>query len=148
MSVFDGSLESVCTAWRKAVRRIWRIPWRTHNNMLPIIAGVMSPDLMFAKRSINFINYSMFSNNIVIKTITRMGMASCHSRIGANTRHLHACFGMNASNVDSYWKRYVDSNSIEVYRGKADSTKIPYYRPNMYTFRVVISQLHTSFPVF
>ena len=111
MSVFDGSLESVCTAWRKAVRRIWRIPWRTHNNMLPIIAGVMSPDfLMFAKRSINFINYSMFSNNIVIKTITRMGMASCHSRIGANTRHLHACFGMNASNVDSYWKRYVDSN--------------------------------------
>ena len=37
-------------------------------------------------------------------------MASCHSRIGAITRHLHACFGMNASNVDSYWKRYVDSN--------------------------------------
>ena len=51
-----------------------------------------------------------YSNNIVIKTITWMGMASCHSRIGANTRHLHACFGMNASNVDSYWKRYVDSN--------------------------------------
>ena len=38
-------------------------------------------------------------------------MASCHSRIGANTRHLvHACFEMNASNVASYWKRYVDSN--------------------------------------
>ena len=36
MSVFDGSLESVCTAWRKAVRRIWRIPWRTHNNMLQL----------------------------------------------------------------------------------------------------------------
>ena len=59
--------------------------------MLPIIAGVMSPDLMFAKHSINFINSAMFSNNIVIKTITRMGMASCHSGIGANTRHLHAC---------------------------------------------------------
>ena len=52
----------------------------------------------------------MFFNNIVIKTITVMGMASCHSRIGANTRHLHACFEMNASNVASYWKRYVDSN--------------------------------------
>ena len=32
------------------------------------------------------------------------------NRLGANTRHLHACFVMNASNVDSYWKRYVDSN--------------------------------------
>ena len=53
MSVFDGSLESVCTAWRKAVRRIWRIPWRTHNNMLSMIAGVMSPDLLFAKRNNN-----------------------------------------------------------------------------------------------
>ena len=58
--------------------------------MLPIIAGVMSPDLMFAKRSINFINSAMFHNNIVLKTITGMGMTSCHSRIGANTRHLHA----------------------------------------------------------
>ena len=37
-------------------------------------------------------------------------MACCHSRIGANTRHLHACFEMNASNVVSYLKRYVDSN--------------------------------------
>ena len=38
-------------------------------------------------------------------------MVSWHSRIGANTRHLvHACFEMNASNVASYWKRYVDSN--------------------------------------
>ena len=59
------------------------IPWRTRNNMLPVIAGVMSPDLMFAKRSINLINSAMFSSNIVIKTITGMGMASCHSRIGA-----------------------------------------------------------------
>ena len=38
-------------------------------------------------------------------------MASCRSTIGANTRNLHACFEMNASNVVSYWKRYVDSNS-------------------------------------
>ena len=34
----------------------------------------MYPDLMFAKCSINFINSAMFSNNIVIKTITGMGM--------------------------------------------------------------------------
>ena len=37
-------------------------------------------------------------------------MASCHSRISGNTRHLDACFEMNASNAVSYWKRYVDSN--------------------------------------
>ena len=55
---------------------------------------------MFAKRSINFINSAMFSNNIVIKTVTGMGMAI--AAIGANTRHLHACFEMNASDVVSY----------------------------------------------
>ena len=52
----------------------------------------------------------MFSNNIVLKTITAMEMASCHSRIGANKRHLRACFEINAPNVASYWKRYVDRN--------------------------------------
>ena len=33
--------------------------------------------------------------------------ASCHSIIGTNTRHLHASFEMNVSNVASYWMRYV-----------------------------------------
>ena len=37
-------------------------------------------------------------------------MASCRSRIGANTLHLHACFEMNACNVASYCKRYIDTN--------------------------------------
>ena len=70
-----------------------------------MIAGVMSSDLLFAKLSINFINSAMIYNNIARKTITAMGLASCHSRIGTNTLHLHACFEMNVANVARYWKR-------------------------------------------
>ena len=50
----------------------------------------------------HFINSAMLSDNIATKTITGMGMASCHSRMDANTRHLHACFEMNASVICQY----------------------------------------------
>ncbi len=38
-----------CT-WRIAMRRVWRVLWRTHNNMLPHLAGMIDPELWFAKR--------------------------------------------------------------------------------------------------
>ena len=97
MSVFDGSLESVCTAWRKAVHRIWRIPWKTNNNILSMIAGVMYPDLLFTKRSINFINRAMSSNNIVTKTITVVGMASYHSRMCAYSGYAYTLYKTHLS---------------------------------------------------
>ncbi len=38
------------------MRRVWRVPWRTHNNMLPHLAGLIDPELWFAKRCIKCIN--------------------------------------------------------------------------------------------
>ncbi len=32
------------------------VPWRTHNNMLPHLAGMIDPELWFAKRCIKFIS--------------------------------------------------------------------------------------------
>ncbi len=40
---FDTNIQDVYTAWRIAIRRVWR--WRTHNNMLTHVAGVMEPEL-------------------------------------------------------------------------------------------------------
>ncbi len=38
---FDTNIQDVYTAWRTAIRRVWHLPWRTHNNMLAHVAGVM-----------------------------------------------------------------------------------------------------------
>ncbi len=69
-----------------ALRRVWRIPWQTHCNMLPLIAGVMDPEFWFAKRSINFLNMALNSSNQNVKWISNMGRFGTYSIMGGNIR--------------------------------------------------------------
>ncbi len=39
------------------MRRVWWVPWRTHNNMLPYLAGMIDPELWFTKRCIEIYKY-------------------------------------------------------------------------------------------
>ena len=38
-------IEKVFIAWRKAIRFVWRLPWRTHCNLLPLISNDDSIEL-------------------------------------------------------------------------------------------------------
>ncbi len=64
---------SLYKAWRIAICRVWCIPWQTHSNMLPLIAGVMDPEFWFAKRSINFLNMALNSSSENVKWISNIG---------------------------------------------------------------------------
>ncbi len=52
-------MKDIYTAWRIAMHRVWWVPWRTHNNMLPHLAGMIDPELLFAKLCIKFISMCM-----------------------------------------------------------------------------------------
>ena len=42
-------------AWKKAIRRIWKLPYRTHNNFLHLINLCLPIDVAFEKRCIKYI---------------------------------------------------------------------------------------------
>ena len=56
--------------------------------MLLHIAGVMDPELWFARRCIKFIDTCVMSNNNTVKTISMMGVNGLNSVLGANYRIL------------------------------------------------------------
>ncbi len=56
----------------------------------------------------------MNSSNIVVKTITNMGIYGLHSVMGANKRFLQSKFYMEEMNVYEIWKQNVNSESDEV----------------------------------
>ncbi len=75
----------------------------------------------------------MNSSNIVVKTITNMGIYGLHYVMGANKRFLQSKFYMEEINVYEMWKQKVNSESDEVrinvqirelceWRDKCDST--------------------------
>ncbi len=69
---FDVKIPELYIAWRVAVRRVWRVPWRTHNNMLAHIAGVMDSEFFFEKRCITFIKMALVGENCTERTISNM----------------------------------------------------------------------------
>ena len=99
LPLYDDSMENLCKSWRIAIRRDWRIPWRTQCIMLPYIAEVVDPKLMFDKRCIKFINNATNSCNTIVNTISNTGLYSSYSTMGANARHLDVLYNMEVSKV-------------------------------------------------
>ena len=104
LPIYDDSFKDLFKAWRIAIRRVWRVPWRTHCNMLPHLADVMAPELWFMKRAINFANLALFSTNDTVRYISNMGIHNSNSIFGGNVRFLDYSYHMNGKNVLGKWK--------------------------------------------
>jgi len=70
---FDVGIQDVYTAWSTAICRVWCIPWTMHCNLLAHVAGVMDPELWFAKRCMKLIKIALMPGNYTVKSIINMG---------------------------------------------------------------------------
>ena len=104
LPIYNDTMDDVYKAWRMSVRRVWRVPWRTHCEILPHLAGVMPPELSFAKNAISFTKLLLKSENPVVKMVTGMGMFGYHSVLGHNTRYLNAKYNLKTNVVNEHWK--------------------------------------------
>ena len=104
LPIYDKTMDDVYKAWRIAVRNVWRVPWTTHCDLLPHLAGVMPPELSFEKNAISFIKLLYKSENPVVKVVTGMGVHGYHSILGQNIKHLSLKYDLKPCNVNEYWK--------------------------------------------
>ena len=104
LPIYNNTMDDVYKAWRIAVRKVWRVPWTTHCDLLPHLAGVMPPQLSFAKNAISFLKLLMKSNNSVVKTVTGMGMYGYHSILGQNAKYLWSKYNLDPCNVYKQWE--------------------------------------------
>ena len=123
-----------------AVRSVWRVPWTTHCNLLPHIAGVMPPELSLAKRSVKFITKLIKSDNMTVKTITGMGLYSQHSFVGKNFRHLSAKYEMDTNNILKAWDSTCRTQ-VDVIRISEQIKELCFMRDSYQPFLLNKSQL-------
>ncbi len=107
---FDVKIQELYIAWRVAVCRVWRVPWKTHNNMLAHIGGLMDSEFFFEKRCIKLIKMGLVSENCTVCTISNMGRYGSHSIMGGNFKHLNRKYCVDESNVYIKWKHVCVSN--------------------------------------
>ena len=76
----NRALDRIRTAWNIVQRKVWRLPWRAHSVLLPLLA--QTPNLMqqVKKRTANFIKKMEVSSNILVATVTKISY-QCHSSV-------------------------------------------------------------------
>ena len=75
-------------AWRKTIRRIWKLINTTHCSLLPSINDCISIDIVLEQRCAKFIWSYLISCNAIIKITALSAISSCGSTFGDNYRYL------------------------------------------------------------
>ena len=99
----DKIMNGLYVAWRMALKKVWRVPWTTHSDILPMLADVLPPKLSFEKRSINFCNLLLNSSNKTVNMITGMAIYRSHSVLGQNIKHLSYKYNLNSNEINKCW---------------------------------------------
>ena len=84
----DKNTDMLSVAWRKAVRRIWQLPYTTHCGLLPGLMNGLSAIDVIMLRTINFVNSNLSSTNVCLKYISQF----CMSRTFSHTGRVMALF--------------------------------------------------------
>ena len=78
------ALETFDTVWRKVIRRVWKLPYRTHTAILPYLMKGQSFRSIIYSRFRNFAHSCINSQNINLNFIARNAMVTPLSRFGNN----------------------------------------------------------------
>ena len=74
-------------AWRKVVRKLWRLPYITHCNLLHTINNLLPIQISLEKRGVKSIWSCLNSDNCVVKTISQLATKLSRSVFGHNYRY-------------------------------------------------------------
>ena len=94
-------LDNIEVQWRKAQRKIWSLPYRTHCNLLYNICKLKPPKVIFLTRFMKYFISNVASNNSVVKYIFQSS-ASENSRLGNNLRFIFHKLNLNDRCMSEY----------------------------------------------
>ena len=72
----QNSMGSICTAWRKGIRRIWHLPNTTHSALMPGLSDTLPLLDLFYLRMVNFVCKCLRSESSLVNYIARYGIIS------------------------------------------------------------------------
>ena len=98
------NLAPIDIQWRKAIRRIWKLPYRSHSVLLPHISQSLPPSVLFSKSFVKFFVNNIQSENSVVKFVFQSSLSN-DTRLGNNFRYILYEHGlrindMNQANMD------------------------------------------------
>ena len=130
----NKSVERFYVAWRKSIRRIWRLDNRTHNALINLINGCLPVNLMLEKRCIKFICNLFNSPYELHKSVVKYSFYNGGSTLAENIRYLMYKYDISIDDWDDSLSYVVN----KVYKYNTDHIIID----NVFTANVIIDLCH------
>jgi len=79
-------IKELCVSWRKSLRRVWRLPYKTHCYLLPLSSQYLSLEDKICRRSLNVIRECLCNNSRLVSAIANywINFGHCNSFLGLN----------------------------------------------------------------
>ena len=111
---FDRKLlEPFYIAWRKCIRRVWKIPYTSHNVLIPYIHNTLACNVILDKRCIKFL-WTLFNSGYdIYRTIIKYSLHNRNTTLGENVRYFMHKYNI----VFTDWFENIDIlyNKIDMY---------------------------------
>ena len=65
-SLDTPELQSICVSWRRALKRVWHLPRKTHSNILYALCGKWSIDDEICRRQLKFFSTCLSSTAVIV----------------------------------------------------------------------------------
>jgi hypothetical protein len=97
--ITNDSIDNICTAWRRAIRRIWSLPYNAHSRLLPLLCNSYNIFDQFCVRILNFIRRCLSDqSSILVRSIATQALMFHRARspLGYNFMHCarQYCFNL------------------------------------------------------
>lgn len=123
-----GSIENLCTAWRRSIRRLWSFPNTAHSDLLPHISNSLPLYDEICRRALSFICRCMSHNSPLIRGIASHGVLFMRamSPIGYNAlfcsrRYSLSYYDFILRQIDSrHVRNYCNNIAVDDYIIRAD----------------------------
>ena len=84
----DPAVADYWTAWRKCVRRVWGIPYRTHCDLLPGICNDRDVETQLISRSVKFLKSALASENYLVSISSRLVLDGSRSALSNTVSYI------------------------------------------------------------
>ena len=99
------AISSLYTAWRKIVRRIYAVPYRTHNVLVHMICEDMPPDVQLHRRALKFVSALAQSDNSIVRFCFRLLLNGSRSAVAESVNFISAKYNLDKYICFENWAR-------------------------------------------
>ena len=101
-NITDKLMYVFYVTWRKAIRKVFGLPYRTHCDLLPVIAECSHIETQLLCRLVKFVNGDISSHNVQLNLLMNIAINGSLSHMSDNINHMLSKAKITRHMVKSY----------------------------------------------